>query len=377
VSEVLEESLAPPAELAVDLSEDEVMEAGVRRKQRVLGNVRLIAPLVTNGMLAPRVLISIAQELLKDPAAPDALESLAVLITAVGPTFDDKEFPHYSWLCSIFDKLDGLTRSKDVPARLRFLLRDVLDLRATSWENMKKATKKEEGPMKLQQVHRQAALEEKSKSLQNEQARGKATRKGNDKNLKDLKTVCESKPGSPKKQKIDEKEYKAKQTGHKKAPQVASPHAKTQIYGSAQPPVTVATPAAPFDLRAFRKQLNEVLKELGATRDTVSALRRLDGLKVPPAMQITEFMNLITRVSEERCGASRRVMFAFSASLAGKAFDHDLCAKGIKSFFDDVYEDLCEEVPRLPQILKNELVPTMSATLDADTLYALLPPALK
>jgi len=276
-----------------------------------------------------------------------------------------------------------------VPARLRFLLRDVLDLRATSWENMKKATKKDEGPLKLQEVHRQAALEEKSKSLQNEQARGKATRKGNDKNLKDLKTVCESKPGSPKKQKIDGKEHKAKQAGYKKAPpalsspttgnqhQVVSPHAKTQIYASAQPPVTVASPAAPFDLRAFRRQLNEVLKELGATRDTVSALRRLDGLKVPPAMQVTEFMNLITRVSEERCGASRRVMFAFSASLAGKAFNRDMCAKGIKSFFDDVYEDLCEEVPRLPLILKHELVPTMSAALEGDKLYQLLPAALK
>jgi hypothetical protein len=163
--------------------------------------------------------------------------------------------------------------------------------------------------------------------------------------------------------------------------------ATTQYQVSAQPPAKAATPEpafntlqqpnAPFDLRTFRRQLNEVLKQLGATRDTVSAFRRLDGLQVPSKFQAAEFSNLLTRVAEERCGASRRVMFAFCASLAGKTFDRDMCAKGIQSFFDDVYEDLCEEVPRLPEILKNELVPTMSGPIGADKLSKILPASLK
>jgi len=98
---------------------------------------------------------------------------------------------------------------------------------------------------------------------------------------------------------------------------------------------------------------------------------------VPLKFQTTEFSNLLTRIAEERCGASRRVMFAFCASLAGKTFDRDMCADGIKSFFDDVYEDLCEEVPRLPEILKNEFVPTMYATIDASKLNKILPVSLK
>jgi len=119
------------------------------------------------------------------------------------------------------------------------------------------------------------------------------------------------------------------------------------------------------------------MKELGATRDTVRARGRFAGLKVPDNLQAGEFSNLLTRVAEERCSATRRAMFAFVAGLAGSVFDKDKCADGVKSFFDDVFDDLCEEVPRLPEILKTELVPTIRAALPAGSLARILPVALK
>jgi len=380
--ESFEESTAPATELANDLGDEEQrLEAAARHKQRVLGNFRFIAALLSRGMLAPRVLLSVTQTLLKDPSAPDALESLAVFLTNVGPTFDDKEWPHYALLCSVFDQVDGLTKDKNVAPRLRFLLKDVLELRATNWADRKKATKKTEGPMKLKEVLHKTLVEEKAQVQPPRSL--KTTKKGRDQNLKDLKAACASKPESLKTNQVVDKKHKS--DGERKKSLVAT--AKAQYYGSATPPVNVTTsksppkevqqPNAPFDLRTFRRQLNEVLKELGATRDTVSALHRLGGLQVPLKFQTNEFSNLLTRVAEERCGASRRVMFAFCASLAGKTFDRDMCANGIKSFFDDVYEDLHEEVPRLPDILKNEFVPTMRATIDADKLNKILPASLK
>lgn len=408
--ESFEASIAPAADADNSLEDEEQrLEAATRHKQRVLGNIRFIAALLVRGMLAGRVLLSVAQTLLKDPSASDALESLAVFLTNVGAQFDDKEWPHHALLCTIFKQVEDLTKSKDVPPRIRFLLKDVLDLRATKWNDNKKVTKKNEGPMTLKEVQSQIFAEEKAQMQASQTPKAK---KGNDHDskaqksmtLKDLKPTTpkpssNAQKGSPKKnqgekekrdaapqtdgeRKIKKPVIELKKEGNKASAQVTP--AKTQYHGSAQPPAAVVTPEpqlqqpnAPFDLRTFRRQLNEVLKQLGATRDTVSAFRRLDGLQVPSKFQATEFSNLVTRIAEERCGASRRVMFAFCASLAGKTFDRDMCAKGIQSFFDDVYEDLCEEVPRLPEILKNELVSTMSGPIGADKLSKILPAALK
>merc|ERR1719224_44022 len=85
-----EDSLQAPVKVDQEVAEDERLELETRHKQRVLGNTRLIGALLTRGMLSPRVLIFCATELLKDPAAPHALESLAALLTAVGPKFDEK-----------------------------------------------------------------------------------------------------------------------------------------------------------------------------------------------------------------------------------------------------------------------------------------------
>lgn len=369
-----EDTAAPAIDDSMD--EEERFEAASRHKQRVLGNVRLIAALLTRGILAPRVLLSVCQTLLKDSSASESLESLAVFLTNVGPTFDDKEWPYYSQLCSVFDDVQGLTKNKDVAPRLRFLLQDVMELRATKWADKKKATKKNEGPMKLKEVQQQALKEEKAQMQAANQSQKTSKKTGKDLSLKDLKAVCASKPVILKANQADKKQ---KTDSEPKKAVVLAPR-------SSLPPAKVAAPEspqkkevenAPFDLRTFRRQLNEILKELGATRDTVSAFRRLGGFQVPLKFQTTEFANLLTRIAEERCSASRRVMFAFCASLAGKTFDRDMCADGIKSFFDDVYEDLCEEVPRLPEILKTELVPTMRATIDVNKLNKILPASLK
>merc|ERR1719171_1773857 len=153
-----EQSLQP-ANLGGDLGEDERIELIAKHKWRVLGNIRLIGALLTRGMLAPRVMLSCAEELLRNPSAPETLESLALLLTIAGAAFDDPSWPHHAQLCSIFERIGDLTKDKTVPARLRFLLQDLLDLRSTTWADTKKVTQKEEGPMTIEDVHRKAAEE--------------------------------------------------------------------------------------------------------------------------------------------------------------------------------------------------------------------------
>jgi len=162
-----EQSLQKQAELSSGISEEDHLEADIKHKQRVLGNAKLVGALLIRGMLSPRILLSCSDQLLKDPTAPNALECLAVLLTTVGPTFDDKTWSLHSLLCGVFTQVDTLTKNKEVPPRIRFILKDVLDLRATKWSNKKEVTKKTDTPMTIQQVHRQAALEEKGLTSQN------------------------------------------------------------------------------------------------------------------------------------------------------------------------------------------------------------------
>ena len=50
--------------------------------------------------------------------------------------------------------MKDLTKEKTLSARVKCLLRDVLDIRAAGWRNSKK-TNQPEGPMKLTEVKRQ------------------------------------------------------------------------------------------------------------------------------------------------------------------------------------------------------------------------------
>merc|ERR1719335_1747760 len=110
-------------------------------------------------MLASSVLVAVAEDLISEPCWPEALECLTTFLTAVGRTFDRTDWLHHQRLSAVFDKVAKKVKDKSVPARIRFLLQDVLDLRKSGWEDHKRVTQKGEGPMKLEEVHEKAARE--------------------------------------------------------------------------------------------------------------------------------------------------------------------------------------------------------------------------
>jgi translation initiation factor 4G len=105
------------------------VEAEIRYKTRMLGNIRFVGALLARHMLAGKVLVAILEELITDPS-PEALETTAALLTVTGPVFDTPEWAHIEDLEEIFAEVKVISQSKSTSQRVKCLLQDVLDLRA-------------------------------------------------------------------------------------------------------------------------------------------------------------------------------------------------------------------------------------------------------
>eukprot|EP00404_Azadinium_spinosum_P033230 CAMPEP_0180578042 /NCGR_PEP_ID=MMETSP1037_2-20121125/12253_1 /TAXON_ID=632150 /ORGANISM="Azadinium spinosum, Strain 3D9" /LENGTH=511 /DNA_ID=CAMNT_0022595823 /DNA_START=134 /DNA_END=1666 /DNA_ORIENTATION=+ len=154
--QLFEESLSPPPPAAVD--DEAAQEAQALHKKHMLGNTRFMGELFIRNILLPPGLFACTSAFLELPLAPARLENLAMLLTTVGPFFDNPMWSHFSQLRSVFWHIRGLTFDPTVPTRVRFLLRDVLDLRDAGWVDTKNATRSEK-PKQLEQVRHEAAQE--------------------------------------------------------------------------------------------------------------------------------------------------------------------------------------------------------------------------
>lgn len=147
-----ERNLVPPSNLD-QLNDEERLVTEVRYKTRMLGNIRFVGALLARYMLASKVLIAILEELITDPT-PEALETVAALLTVTGPVFDTKEWQYQKQLEDVFSHVQAIvSRKKACCQRVRCLLQDVLDLRSQGWKASR--PKRFEEPMTLQAVAEQ------------------------------------------------------------------------------------------------------------------------------------------------------------------------------------------------------------------------------
>mmetsp|Transcript_58692 Transcript_58692/g.162296 ORF Transcript_58692/g.162296 Transcript_58692/m.162296 type:complete len:346 (-) Transcript_58692:35-1072(-) len=140
-----------------------------------------------------------------------------------------------------------------------------------------------------------------------------------------------------------------------------------------------AVPAT-FSLKDFHRELSDALRNLAVDLNVVAAVRRIRAQAVPLAHQCGEFVDIITRASEEKRGPARRSMFAFAASLLAaedSAFDRNRCLEGVAVFFQEVYAELCLEVPRLQLIIVAEFLPALRSVAPLPELEAALPEELR
>jgi len=144
-----------------DLSPEAKEEQEALRKRRALGNVKFVGQLMVRGMLSSRLLVACSDALLRgQTTCPEALESLAALLTVAGKTFDGRsDWQYRDRLGAIFARVRELTKDKMVSARVRFLLRDLLELREAGWPEQGRPAVAKEGPMRLEEVKERAAEE--------------------------------------------------------------------------------------------------------------------------------------------------------------------------------------------------------------------------
>jgi len=147
------------------LEGEALVAAQLKYKLTMLGNIKFVGALLQKKMLASSVLIGVSEELISEPSSPEALETLASFLTSVGGAFDREDWSHHKRFNVVFEKMQKKIKDKSVPARVRFLIQDVVDLRSTGWQDLKKATKKQEGPSKLADVEKKREAEEKGESL--------------------------------------------------------------------------------------------------------------------------------------------------------------------------------------------------------------------
>ncbi|KAJ7520114.1 hypothetical protein O6H91_20G066900 [Diphasiastrum complanatum] len=137
------------------LTKEEREEKKVRARRRMLGNIRFIGELYKKSMLTERIMHECIKKLLGEYQNPEEedIEALCKLMTTIGRIIDHPKAKAH--LDAYFDRMNDLSSNKKLSSRLRFMLKDVIDLRRNGWQERRKV----EGPKKIDEVHRDAAQE--------------------------------------------------------------------------------------------------------------------------------------------------------------------------------------------------------------------------
>eukprot|EP00747_Dinoflagellata_sp_TGD_P098947 gnl/TRDRNA2_/TRDRNA2_167601_c2_seq1.p2 gnl/TRDRNA2_/TRDRNA2_167601_c2~~gnl/TRDRNA2_/TRDRNA2_167601_c2_seq1.p2 ORF type:complete len:393 (+),score=82.34 gnl/TRDRNA2_/TRDRNA2_167601_c2_seq1:771-1949(+) len=343
-----ERDLAPPKDMLETLSGEDRTIGEMAYKRRMLGTIKFVGNLLTRRMLASKVTIAVAEELLADPTC-EALESLATLLTVVGPVFDAPEWPYHLALKAIFDRVSGLSKQSSVDTRARCLLKDVLDLRAAEWTDRK--PKKVEGPKKLAEVAAEEGCQKSPSKGQGSGADNGWTQVGNTRNGT---RAPETPTRTSKIMAIVTRPEAGAQRSQKKTTAPAGPALKR-----------------PFDRAIFRAETHKVLMELRVSHDAQDAIARISEVSCPPSQQPTELCELLTNVVQEGSSAARRAGIQMLVGLFLDGHWRPLSlVDGIKTFRTEVYEDLRCDVPTLPKILRDEVHPCFEPLMKKGLLSA-------
>ncbi|CAN1755726.1 Eukaryotic translation initiation factor 4G [Linum perenne] len=137
------------------LSPEAREEKRVNARRRMLGNIRLIGELYKKKMLTERIMHECIKKLLGHVQSPDEedVEALCKLMSTIGAMIDHPKAKEH--MDAYFDRMTKLSNNPKLSSRVRFMLKDAIDLRRNKWQQRRKV----EGPKKIDEVHRDAAQE--------------------------------------------------------------------------------------------------------------------------------------------------------------------------------------------------------------------------
>jgi translation initiation factor 4G len=163
------EKVEPEGETQLDPKEREEKRSSARR--RMLGNIRFIGELYKKSMLTERIMHECIKKLLGEYQHPDEedVEALCKLMRTIGHIIDHPKARDH--IDAYFRRMESLSVNMELPSRIRFMLKDMIDLRRDGWQERRKV----EGPKKIDEVHRDA-VQERQQAMANTGGRDRFSR---------------------------------------------------------------------------------------------------------------------------------------------------------------------------------------------------------
>jgi len=164
------------AEGEVKLSNEEREQRRTKARRRMLGNIRLIGELYKKKMLTERIMHECIKKLLgqcQDPHEEDVeypdgedVEALCKLMSTIGEMIDHPKAKEH--MDVYFERLKISSNNTNLSSRVRFMLKDVIDLRRNRWQVRRKV----DGPKKIEAVHKDAVQERQAQAQAGRMGRG-------------------------------------------------------------------------------------------------------------------------------------------------------------------------------------------------------------
>mmetsp|Transcript_60903 Transcript_60903/g.132109 ORF Transcript_60903/g.132109 Transcript_60903/m.132109 type:complete len:976 (-) Transcript_60903:111-3038(-) len=392
-----EQYLEPP-EGFDGLEGADLLEAQVKYKTKMLGNIRLVGELIRHGMLVPKIALSVAFELARDDPAvrEERLETLAVFLETIGPLLDDPNWAHFAAFQGIFAEVERCIRSPELPSRIRFLLRDVMDLRRGGWQSRKVRALDADAPTTIAEVHQKARQTPSgcatpsweatpgrgsrrhsagtgtpngapaSPSTPTRTSRGEVHRAAGGK-------VVTSKPARASPKGGPKASPKGRMSESPKSPKAAPVEALAEsrsMQADAGIRAAVKPPSREELLKRFHMEVAQVIRQLGdstAGLSLPSAVQRLKCCPLPGGCALEEAVDLLARVVDEP-RACRKQLFALVSALfdEGVLSPKEVMVQAVEAFVEDALaEPDNADPPDLAEIVVAELLPATGLQLGA------------
>ena len=122
-------------------------------RKRMLGNIKFIGELFKKQMLTERIMHTCIMKLLGETKNPDEedVEALCKLLSTIGGQLDHPKAKAH--MDAYLKRISDLSKNMTISSRHRFMCQDVIEMRNKGWRQRRK----EEGPKKIEDVHRDAA----------------------------------------------------------------------------------------------------------------------------------------------------------------------------------------------------------------------------
>mmetsp|Transcript_86038 Transcript_86038/g.248416 ORF Transcript_86038/g.248416 Transcript_86038/m.248416 type:complete len:1040 (-) Transcript_86038:428-3547(-) len=431
--------LKPPAGLE-ELEGDEHVEAKMKYKTTMLGNMKFVGQLLCNKVVSPKIIEPCCLELIHH-SSEETLETLCVFLSVVGPAFDKREHKSYHVLADVFQQVRKMCSDQSVPARLRCLLKDVLDLRAAGWVSTR-PTNLPEGPKTMDEVKSQwakeVAAQERRASMGGGRSSAPPTPSGGQ-HLGEWETVSggsrrsgggsfrggdgpssaglgpsggrfgfssqdrdlgersaarlertrpapmgrsgsEHFPFTPSRgagrdgrdgregrepQRATPKSARERPSlldeGIRLGPSIRTSPAHAALRPMRSPAASSGAAQAPRQpsREELREQIGSILRALQASHDVAEAITAAREMNLLAERQQDVLVQILLKGSEAS-EAARRPMWSFLQRIyVEEVFQRQALAKGMDVFMSDYFEDLRCDVPKLPEILEEEVLPAL------------------